>query len=188
MKKILFYLMVAVLVSFGTAVAVPIPFQVGTGSYLTDDHIGPLNFTATALGTSVFYLDEGETMSDIPFFNITLAPSLAVGNVTASIDLQFPTPLAAFESTGLFGVFSIGSFSIGGIHWWDPITVPYSYNGMANGQLTLNLYDLGGLKCGNTFTIKGEITNNMSPAPIPGAIMLLGSGLFGLAVFRRKIR
>ncbi len=111
--------------------------------------------------------------------------------MTASIDLLSPTPLADVENTGLFKAFSIIFFSWGELTWPDAVQIPYSYNGMDNGLLTLNLFDItSGLQCGSGFTISGTITNSQSPTatPIPPAVLLFGTGLIGLVGFRKKNR
>jgi len=68
------------------------------------------------------------------------------------------------------------------------VPLSYGYNGMSGGLLTLNLFDIPLEKRKGLFTISGTITNNASPTPIPAPVLLLGTGLIGLAGFRRKLR
>ena len=81
MKKLLFCILTTVFLAVGTAGAVPIPFQVGTGGTLTDSSLGILNFNYTALGSGPYLLDQGDSTGVIPLFSVTLSNSMAAGMV-----------------------------------------------------------------------------------------------------------
>ena len=191
MKKLLLCTLLILVFSFGSAGAVPIPFQVGTGGSLTDNVTSGPGILGTweSLGTGVLNLEEGTTSDKIDFFKIWIPFSWAEGTVEASIQLISPDPFGDVSNQGAFYVRSFVIKSSGDITWDTPVPTPYSYNGMSGGLLTLNLFDISVEKqWGTCFTISGTITNNTSPTPIPSALLLLGTGLVGLAGFRRKIK
>ena len=56
--------------------------------------------------------------------------------------------------------------------------------------MTLAFNNLSGIQLGHwvdiTGTIKNTIANSVSPTPEPTAILLMGVGLFGVAIIGRK--
>ena len=191
MKKTVLCALAVLLVSFGSAGAVPIQFQVGTnGSLVENVTSGPgILGIWEALGTGVFDLEEGETSDPIDFFKLWMPFADAEGTVEATIELLSPTPFGNVSNQGAFSVWSIVIFSGGSAAWDSPAPVSYSYNGMSGGLLTLNLFDIPDMaQFGSCYTISGTITNNTSPTPIPAPLVLLGTGLVGLAGFRRKFK
>ena len=192
MKKLVLCLLLVLLFAVGNAGAVPIPFQVGTGGTLNENVTSGPGILGTweALGTGVFNLEEGETSGTIDFFKIWVPFAAAEGTLEASIELISPYPTGDVSNQGTFSVWSVLIISGGSVTWDGPVSVPYNYDGMSDGLLTLNLFDFSIKKqWGSCFTISGTITNDTSPTPtpIPGAFLLLGTGLVGLAGIRRKL-
>jgi hypothetical protein len=173
----------------GNTEAMTIPFEVGTGGFLDEDTTsGFLLGTQRTLGAGPFYLEEGESTPEIDFFKVWLPLSYAEGTVDAHIELLSPTPLADVNDSGDFEVWSFfGLISGGWLHWGDPVQVPYQYNGLGGGLLTLDLIDIDIQKqLGSCFTISGTIRNDQNPVPEPATMLLLGTGLASLAGFGRK--
>ena len=191
MKKLLLFL-AAILLVFGvvgTASAVAIPFQIGTGGYLEETVTGGPGILGSweALGTDVFWLDEGETSQVIDFFDIWTPLAWAEGTVTANVELLSPSPSGDVYNTGTFELLSFFFVSNGSVTWDDPEAVPYSYGGMDGGLLTLDLIDIPSeWQCGTHYTFSGTIKNNQAPVPEPATMLLVGVGLIGLAGLGRR--
>jgi hypothetical protein len=193
MKKIgilLLFILFSVIFS-GTAVALPTPFQVGTGGYLDETVTDGLGLIAKqeALPSGPIWLDTQETSETIDFFKIWVPLAAAAGTVDAYIEFLQPEPDDDVVSTGAFKIFSFLIFSKGELKWEEPELMPYSYDGSTGGLLQVDLIDIPKeWQKGTCYTISGTITNVRS-VPEPGTIFLLGFGLAGLAGYsHRKFR
>jgi hypothetical protein len=192
MKKKVSFLSVFILVMglSGIVSAMPIPFKIGTGGSLDTNAVGGAIWTWEALATSEFQLAEGHTSDLIDFFKIWVPAAAATGEITATIDMVTPDPTVSPADTGNFWILKFG-IGVGGLSWGGPEQFEYSYMGMDGGLLTLNLKDIPDwtIFCSEEpILIQGYISNDKSPAPVPepSTILLMGTGLFGLAAYSRK--
>ncbi len=190
MKKVRVFLLVTLLsmVLAGTAVALPVPFEIGTGGYLDETVTEGLGLIATqkALAAGPIWLDTGETSEVLDLFKVWVPAALAKGSVDAYIDFLQPDPEGDVVSKGSFKVFSVFIGSKAELLWEDPEPVPYSYMGSTGGLLLVDLIDIPEKwQWGACYKIKGTITN-VRGVPEPGTVFMLGLGLVGLAGYNRR--
>jgi hypothetical protein len=116
---------------------------------------------------------------------------LAWGSGTGGLSVQFSTPdfMEPVQDDFSFKVKSFFFHSAGKLDFGDPVSFIYDYNSTP-GVMTLAFNDLSGIQLGHwvdiTGTIKNTLVNSVSPTPEPTAILLMGVGLFGIAVIGRK--
>ena len=65
----------------------------------------------------------------------------------------------------------------------DGLTYDNVISALTTGDLRIGLHAIAFQSGGG-----GSFVNNQTPAPIPPSVVLLGSGLFGLALYRRKLK
>jgi hypothetical protein len=190
--KRLFILLSAVLLVFGLVgapSASPVPFKISDSSLSLDWDwaLGDksVNYTPIPM-SSPEWLDEGQS-TDITFGEITF-PSIVFGQGTATFGIDFSEPDldVAFLDDGDFFLFSFKLMSGGYLEFGDPEPFSYSYAGVPGGIMTIDFDDIIGVQLGNTVSITGSITNNVSPVPEPATMLLLGSGLIGISFVGRK--
>jgi hypothetical protein len=132
-----------------------------------------------------------------------LVTSSQVGYAYQTLGEQVQTGMT-YTLTGSFGKYSgdnagsLGLYTEGGdqlvlsassnpvLNSWDPLTVTYIADSTHNGEnLQIRLY-FGGTGYGAWDNIHLTQTSPDNPVPLPGAVWLLGSGLAGLGLVRRK--
>jgi hypothetical protein len=190
MLKKVFVFLCTILLFLGLtlpASASPVPFQISGGSLDANWSFGGgiFNYTPSVMSAPV-WLDEGES-EDVTFGSVNIPKSFGTGQATFTVDFLTPLTDGSVEDTGDFAVISWCFFTLGAINFGDPEEFAYSYNGISGGAMTVGFDDIKGIQCGTWIPITGTITNTNS-VPEPATMLLFGSGLVGLAGFRRKLK
>jgi hypothetical protein len=151
----------------------------------------PFSFSLAGAGSSttqnlfLIWTTEGSVNSD----------DTAPKPITVSFNLTSPTPNSGGSVSGTtFGTSVGGIFDNGHVTWSGPADITYGGNNDGHIQISLSnetynggLFDLqpgsqNGSMVDATFTLISEAT----PVPEPMSALLLGSGLLGLGLLRRR--
>lgn len=175
----------ALLAIAGPASAVPIPFFVSgselSGEFDTGDGFGI--YTSYSM-PAPHELDEGQSFEFD--FGSVIAAGAGSGWLELIVHLSSPTPDGTIADLGAFHVFGF-ILTLANIDWGPPVYYDYSYGGSSGGLLSLNMYDLNN-SVGVHQTLRGKVTNELSPTPVPepGVLLLLGGGLVAFATIRGR--
>jgi hypothetical protein len=181
---------VLVLVTVGLAGAIPINFNLsGANSSVELSNVSTLGWTwVTAeimdtLENEAFILHDGQS-STFDFFKVTVGGFIGVGSADVTATLAFDEPPSSGTGDGSGGWFTfLGVLSAGHLIWDTQPETVFLDNGDFF-DITFHDLEVGGI--GNWAMIQATVTAHAAPIPEPATMLLLGTGLFGLAGVGRK--
>jgi hypothetical protein len=145
----------------------------------------PVATLVDGLDDICFSLAPGESET-FDFFDVTVGGKLGGGTADITATLAFDEPPSSGTGTGtgswftIFGILSAGELS------WD--TQPSPINLSDGGSFEIQFSDICEFGFGNTATVLATVTNTTAPIPEPATMLLLSSGLVGIAGFRKRFR
>jgi hypothetical protein len=191
MKKFSVFLcaIVLVLVIVGMAGAIPIDFDLsGANSSVELSNVSTWGWTSVTAGivdtleTETFTLNDGESAT-FDFFEVTVE-GLGFGTADVTATLALDEPLSSGSGDGSGGWFTFfGKFNAGFLNWdTQPETVI-----LDNGDyFDIIFHDILDWGPNNSKIVQATITAHGAPVPEPATMLLLGTGLVGLAGIGRK--
>ncbi|MBN9671462.1 hypothetical protein [Roseibium aggregatum] len=138
---------------------------------------------ASGLDSTVFSLAKGESKT-FDFFTLSTDGGAGKYSVSATLAFDDPSGTGTADASGggkaisFFGIVSLGKL------FWQAGSLP-DYLFTSNGSLfSVDFADGVALVLGGTATITATVTA-IEVVPVPAALVLMLSGLFGLGVFSR---
>jgi len=178
----------------GVVEATPIMFDLAGGAGGSSVSVTDLAQLGTLTGTLAGNLDsQNFTLADgmtqkVDFFTLTASGLALNSNYSVAATLAFDVPdISATGSGGgkfttLFGILSGGTLK------WNSNSLPDLFT-IGGNVVSVNFEDVTAMGFDNTVMVHAFITNQgggAAPVPEPGSMVLLSSGLLGLAIYFKR--